>query len=80
MGTKILTDICFFSLKKDSKIRGHLVKLIKDQCRLDNRMYSFSQRTMNEWNTLSTYCVTASSVNMLKTKLTHISRGLVTRR
>ena len=27
----------FFSLKKDSRTRGHEVKLVKDQCRLDIR-------------------------------------------
>ena len=54
----------FFSLKKDSRTRGHEVKLVKDQCRLDIRKHSFSQRTINKWNKLSTDCVTASSVNM----------------
>ena len=44
---KILIDICLFSLKKDCIIRGHEVKLVKDQCRLDIRKYSFSQRTIN---------------------------------
>ena len=29
--------IIFFSLKKDSRTRGHEVKLVKDQCRLDIR-------------------------------------------
>ena len=67
----------FFSLKKDSRTRGHEVKLVKDQCRLDIRKHSFSQRTINEWNKLSTDCVTASSVNMFKTRLTHISGGRV---
>ena len=38
----------FFSLKKDSRSRGHVVTLIKYQCRLDIRKYSFSQRTINE--------------------------------
>ena len=37
----------FFSLKKDSRTRGHKVKLVKDQCRLYIRKYSFSQRTIN---------------------------------
>ena len=59
----------FSSLKKDSKTRGHEVKLVKDQCRLDIRKYAFSQRTVNEWNTLYTDCITASSVNMFKNKL-----------
>ena len=66
----------FFSLKKDSKTRGHEVKLVKDQCRLDIRKHSFSQRTINEWNKLSTDCVTASSVNMFKNRVdTYIRRA-----
>ena len=54
----------FFSLKKDSRTRGHDIELVKDQCRLDIRKHSFSQRTINEWNKLSTDCVTASSMNI----------------
>ena len=48
--------------------RVHAVTLVKNQCRLDIRKYSFSQRTINEWNKLSTYCVNASSMNMFKNK------------
>ena len=59
---KILIEI-FSSLKKDNRTRGHEVALVKVQCRLDIRKYSFSQRTINEWNTFSADCVTASSVN-----------------
>ena len=59
----------FFSLKKDSRTRGHEVKLVKGQCTLDIRKYSFSQRTTNEWNKLSTDCITASSVNMFKNRV-----------
>ena len=55
-----------FTLKKDSRTREHEVK---DKCRLDIRKYSFSQRTTNEWNRLSTDCITASSVNMFKNKV-----------
>ena len=66
----------FFSLKKDSRTRGHEVKLVKYQCRLDIRKHSFSQRTINEWNKLSTDCVTASSVNMFKNKVdTYLRRA-----
>ena len=59
----------FFSLKNDSRTRGHEVKLGKDQCRLDIRKYLFSQRTINESNKLFTDCVTATSVNMFKNKV-----------
>ena len=68
MCMKILIEI-FISHKKDNRTRGHEVTLLKDQCRLDVRKYSFSQRTINEWNKLSTDCVTASSVNMFKNKV-----------
>ena len=68
--------IFFFSLKKDNRTRGHEVTLVKDQCRLDIRKYSFSKRTINEWNKLSTDCVTASSVNMFKNKVdTYLMRA-----
>ena len=66
----------FFSLKKDSRTRGHEVKLVKGQCRLDIRKYSFSQRTINEWNKSSTDCITSSSVNMFTNKLdTYLRRA-----
>ena len=66
----------FFSLKKDSKTREHELKLVKDQCRLGIRKYSFSQRTINEWNKLSTDCVNASSVNMFTNKVdTYLRRA-----
>ena len=76
MGMKILIDIYFFSPKKDSRTRGHEVTLVKDQCRLNLMKYSFSQRTINEWNKLSTDCTTASSVNMFKNKVdTYLRRA-----
>ena len=66
----------FFSLKKDSRIRGHEVKLVKDQHRLDIRKYSFSQRIIKEWNKLSTDCVTASSISMFTNKVdTYLKRA-----
>ena len=44
MGMKILLEIFF----EDSRIRGHELPLVKDQCRVYTRKHSFSQRTMNE--------------------------------
>ena len=52
----------FFSVKKDSRTRGHEVS---------------SQRTVNEWNILSADCVNASSMNMFKKKLINITEGRV---
>ena len=56
----------FFNLKEDSRTRRHEAALVKEQCRLDMRKYSFSQRVINEWNKLQTDCVNASNVNMFK--------------
>ena len=57
-------------LIKKSKITiGHNYTLVNKQSRLDVRKYSFSQRTIDVWNNLSTDCVHASSVNMFKNKI-----------
>ena len=61
----------FVSVKEERRTRGHGVTLAKKQCRLDTRTFSFSQRTVNEWNILSADCLGASSVNMLKINLTY---------
>ena len=69
---KILENIyrnIFFLVKEERRTRGHGVTLAKKQCRLDIRKISFSQRTVNEWNSLSTDCVGASSVNIFKNKI-----------
>ena len=66
----------FFSLKKNSTTRGHEVAFVMDLCRLNIRKCSFSQRTINEWNKLSTDCITASSMNMFKNKVdTYLKRA-----
>ena len=66
----------FLSHKKHKTTRGHDVKLVKVQCRLDISKYLFSQRTINEWNILCTDCITASSVNMFKNKVgTYLRRA-----
>ena len=57
---KILIEIFFFQSRK-------IIEL--ELRRFDIRKYSFSQRTINEWNKLPTDYVTASSVNMFKNKV-----------
>ena len=64
----IVSDI-FFKIKESKITRGHHnYTLVKKQSRLDVRKYSFSQRSINAWNTLSTDCVHVSSVNMFKNR------------
>ena len=65
----------FFKLKEGSRTRGHKAALVKEQCRLDMRKYSFSQRVINEWNKLPNDCVNASSVNMFKNRIYISDKG-----
>ena len=68
---KILILIFFFFEIRQSKIitRGHNFTLAKKQSRLDVRKFSFSQRTINVWNKLSTECLHAGCVNVFKNKI-----------
>ena len=65
----------FFKHKEGSRTRGHKAALVKEQCRLDLRKYSFSQRVINEWNKLPTDCINASSVNMFKNRIDISDKG-----
>ena len=68
-GYENIDSYIFFEIKESKITRGHNYTLVKKQSRLDVRKYSFSQRTINVWNNLSTGCVHASSVNMFKNKI-----------
>ena len=59
----------FFEIKEGKITRGHNFTLVKKQSRLDVRKFSFSQRSINVWNKLSTECVHASSVNVFKNRI-----------
>ena len=61
-------NICF-TVNDERRTKGQGVILAKKQCRLDIRKFSFSQRTVNEWNKLSADCVDAGSVNIFKNKI-----------
>ena len=47
----------FFKIKTFKRTRRHDFKLEKGQSWLYVRQYSFSQRTVNDWNKLSADCV-----------------------
>ena len=59
----------FFEIKEIKITRGHNFTLVKKQSRPGIRKFSFSQRTINVWNKLSTDCVHASSVNVFKNRI-----------
>ena len=58
-----------FTIKTGERTREHDFTLVKGQSRLAVRKYSFSQRTVNEWNKLSADCVHSSCINMFKTRI-----------
>ena len=68
-GNENIDSNIFLEIKESNITRGHNYTLVKKQSRLNVRKYSFSQRTINVWNTLSTDCVHASSVNVFKNKI-----------
>ena len=75
---KILILIFFFFKIKEMKVnRGHNYTLVKKQSRLGVRKFSVSQRTVNVWNNLSTDCMHASSVYVLKNRIDkyHVEAG-----
>jgi len=58
-----------FEPSTDSRTRGHSLKLMKHRSRLDLRKYFFSERVVNRWNELDEDTVSATSVNMFKSRL-----------
>ena len=59
----------FFDITADSCTRGHSMKMVKRHCHTDLRLYFFSNRVVNRWNTLSQDIVSAPSVNSFKRHL-----------
>ena len=58
----------FFQIKSDSKTRGHKYKMEKKRSRLEIRKNFFSQRIVNEWNSLPDYVIEAESINSFKNR------------
>ena len=59
----------FFKLSGDSKVRGHIYKIVQNSFRLDVRKNCFSNRVVDAWNELPQYVVDAQTVNSFKTRL-----------
>ena len=49
--------------------RGHSLKLTKQRSRLDLRWYFFSQRVINDWNSLPQHVVDVPTVSTFKRRL-----------
>ena len=58
----------FFKLSENTKTRGHTMKLVKTRTRLDCRKYFFTNRVIDNWNSLPQYVVDAPSINAFKNR------------
>jgi len=61
-----------FERSRNLSTRGHSVKLMKHHCTTDLRKYFFSERVIDRWNMLTEDCVSSSTINEFKGKLTRI--------
>eukprot|EP00057_Strongylocentrotus_purpuratus_P029514 XP_011683988.1 PREDICTED: uncharacterized protein LOC105447519 [Strongylocentrotus purpuratus] len=52
-----------------SNTRGHSLKIVKQRCSTKIRQDAFSQRVINDWNTLPEEVVTATTANAFKARL-----------
>ena len=59
----------FFNLANNSRTRGHSLKLLKPNTRLEIRKNSFGVRIINNWNSLTEEIVSAPSLNSFKNRL-----------
>jgi len=59
----------FFHVAAESSTRGHSWKFVKKSCWSDTRLYFFSQRVVNRWNSLSQAEGDAPSINSFKNHL-----------
>ena len=58
-----------FTFNPASHTRGHHLKLNKRQCRLQLRANFFTQRVLNQWNSLPDEVVSAPTISILKKRL-----------
>ena len=66
----------WFQLANNSRTRGHRFKLVKHRSRLDIRKNFFSQRVVNDWNSLPEIVVESESVNSFKNNYDKFARKM----
>jgi len=61
-----------FEFENSGRTKGHSLKLRKKRCRLDLRLYFFSERVVSLWNCLDERTVKSASLNCFKGNLTRL--------
>ena len=67
-------DKDLFFVPDDGGRRGHSRKLFKRRCKLDIKKFTFSNRIVDNWNSLSENCVGCTTLNNFKAVATEPSR------
>lgn len=62
-----------FTVANRTCTRGHAFKLLKPNCSINCRLFSFSCRVINIWNSLPSDVVTATSISAFKRQLNSIN-------
>ena len=63
------TDNPCMILEADSNTRGHNLKLTKQRSMTDLRIHCFSNRIVNNWNSLPDHVVAADTLNAFRARL-----------
>lgn len=65
----------FFKFRSNTRsTRGHSKTIFKNQVRLNLRKFSFSQRIINEWNSLPERAIQSNTINQFKSHIDPIMR------
>ena len=59
----------FFKVNADNRTRGHSLKLVKVSNNCNTRLNSFSQRIINDWNSLEEATIQCKTINSFKSAL-----------
>ena len=62
-GIDRIDSAIFFELSAASVTRGHSQKIVKKHARLGSRQSVFSQRVVNDWNSLQAEAIDSQSIN-----------------
>ena len=85
MAYKIIFGLCdtgaseLFTLRTESKTRGHEYKLIVENCEINVRKNFFAQRVVKVWNSLPAETISFDSLSQFKQSLLKIDLKLYTR-
>ena len=65
----------FFTLANNSVTRGHDYRIFKQHCRTTSRLNFFTNRIVNQWNSLPQHVITSDSLNNFKNNLDQYWNG-----